>query len=114
MQEQNIMRILTKIEKNTDKIDNRKTSPLLNPKLSVPDAKIKQAISSVNEREKRKAEVQMNLINLDAEEQDKSYHFSDHNSIKLKDKNNESLEVSSKSEEFEKQGGYGLTERVTA
>ena len=113
MQEQNVKRLLTKIEES-DKKDKRITSPLLNPKLSVPEAKIKQAISSVNEREKRKAEVQMNLLNLDEEEQDKSYHFSDHNSIKLKDKNNESLEVSSKSEMFEKQGNYGLTERVTA
>ena len=68
----------------------------------------------MNEREKRKAEVQINLLNSDAEEQSKSYRFSDHNSIKLKDKNNESLEVSSKSEDFEKQGNNGLTERITA
>ena len=70
----------------------------MNPINSVPDAKIKQAISSVNEKEKRKANV---LINMQSSDEDKSYDIS-HNSIKLQDKNIESLEVSSKSEEFEK------------
>ena len=68
----------------------------------------------MNDREQRKVEVLKNLQNSDADEQDDSHSFSDLNSIKLKDKNIESLEVSSKSEEFEKQGNHGLTERVTA
>ena len=82
--------------------------PFLDPKRSDPTGMNKQAIGSAGEREKRRERekrverekqrerekrkygIQINsLQNSDAEEQDESHHFTDHNSIMLQDKNNE-------------------------
>ena len=73
-------------------------TPFLGNKRSDPTGMNKQEIGLAGEREKRgerkkrKYDIQINsLQNSEAEEQDESHHFTDHNSIMLQDKNNEPI-----------------------